>query len=223
MNPCGTCDTADPRTSEAARSATSRPPVGRWRAMNCLVNLSGNYDYLSEAYYVSQGYENNGEVTFPTCKQMLDAYIPPLFLEKARLEHVAIPEYYISNGYFEPPAAVDPINPFTLKGRIIRAPALARAAARSLTRNYTYAVCCQELPPGSHVRYFRSVLGWCSNERYRPASMLIWRTFGIPLGRVRVVELASGELLLSDIAPLPLESLRFRERRYVKEQIEWVS
>jgi len=197
--------------------------VGWMPEVECYVNLAGSYDYLSEPYYVSQDYEHGGKPIRPTGKEMLDAYVPPLFLEKAGLAGLSIPEYFISNGFFEPPVIVDPVNPFTLKGRVVLKPGRAKNIGRSLTRNFTYAICCQVLPAGSRVAYFRSVLGWCAPAAYRELAGLIWAKFNIPAAKVRVIRLKNGRSLLSDIAPLPFETLTAREGRFIEERIRWDS
>jgi hypothetical protein len=188
-----------------------------------LVNLAGNYDYLSTGYYLSQDYETGGRSIRPSCKEMLDAYIPPLFLEKAKLAGVAVPPYYISNGYFEPPVIIDPINPFTLKGRVVLKSGRAKSIAKSLTRNFTYAVCCQEIPDGGKIAYFHSLLGWALQPRFRELSSVVWKVFGIPLARVRVIRTGNNQYLLSDIAPLFMEDLKVRETGYLKERVSWDS
>jgi len=188
-----------------------------------LVNLGGDYDYLSRAYYISQDVENSGELVRPTCKEMIDAYVPPLFLEKAQLAGLEVPEYYISNGLFEAPAIVDPVNPFTLKGRTAMKPSRVKSIAKSLTRNYTYAVCCRPLPEESKIIRFRSILGWSLQAQYREASQVIWNVFSVPLGIVRLIQTKDGKLLFSDISPLPFEELSKREKKYIEERVSWVS
>ncbi|HOP06403.1 MAG TPA: RimK-like ATPgrasp N-terminal domain-containing protein [candidate division Zixibacteria bacterium] len=188
-----------------------------------LINLGGNYDYLSRAYYVSRDLEHAGKPIRPNCRQMLDAYVPPLFLEKARLANVPIPEFYISNGFFEPPAIVDPINPFTLRGRVVMKPGRVKTISRSLTRNHTYAVCCQEIPPQARVIRFRAILGWTVSPSLREAAAMVWNVFSIPLATVRALKLEDGSVLLSDIAPLYLEDLKPREMHHLKERVKWVN
>ena len=188
-----------------------------------LVNLAGNYDYLSDGYYLSQDYEIGGFSIRPSCKEMLDAYVPPLFLEKAKLAGVPVPEFYISNGYFEPPVIVDPINPFTLKGRVVLKSGRVKSIAKSLTRNFTYAVCCQEIPEGGKVVYFRSILGWTVQPRFRELSRIVWEVFGVPLAKVRVMRTKSNQFLLSDISPLFMEDLGVHEAGYLKERVSWDS
>ena len=209
-----------PSKNKTGADACDRP-VARLTDADMLVNLAGNYDYLSDGYYLSQDYEIDGYVIRPSCREMLDAYIPPLFLEKAGLAGLPVPDFYISNGFFEPPVIVDPINPFTLKGRVVWKAGKAKSIAKSLTRNFTYAVCCQEIPPGGKVKYFRSVLGWAIQPELRELSHLVWEVFGIPLARVRVIHTADDRYLLSDISPLFPEDLGVKETAYLKEHLLW--
>jgi len=195
--------------------------IGSVKGEPGFVNLAGCYDYLNRAYYLSQDYENDGEVIRPTCEQMLDAYVPPLFLEKARLAGIPVPEYYLSNGFFAPPVIVDPVNPFILRGRVVLKAGRAKSIAKSLTRNFTYAICCQELPERSRVTYFRSILGWCLQPKLRELSKSIWEVFGIPLALVRVVRTGDGRLLASDISPLSIGDLSVRETKYLEERVTW--
>jgi hypothetical protein len=188
---------------------------------DCYVNLAGNYDYLELPYYVSQDYEGRGEDIHPTCQEMIDAYVTPLLLVKARLAGMQVPEHYISNGYFEPPVVIDPVNPFMSRSQVVLKPGRENAVAKSMTRNFTYAICCQDMPPGSRVVYFRSVLGWSSAVRYRQLSRHVWDVFRIPLARVRAVLTEEGDILLSDISQLPFERLRPRERAYLEGRVIW--
>lgn len=188
---------------------------------DCLVNLAGRYDYLELPYYISQDLEASGKKVYPSCGEMLDAYITPLFLEKARKAGLKIPEYYITNGYFEPPVVVYPINPFMQKFSIVRKAGRKTGMAKSMTRNYTYAVCCEEIPEGAEIRHFRSVLGWSTSRRYRDLSRNIWEAFRIPLAGIRLLVLESGETLLSDLFQLTFESLNQRELAWLAERINW--
>lgn len=203
------------------KTARERDFVAWFEMGNCYVNLEGDYDYLENPYYVSQEYEIKGKHLLPTCKEMLDAYIPPIFLEKARRANIPVAEHYISNGYFEPPVIIDPINPFMIKSRIVMKPGREQTIMKSMTRNYTYAVCCQKLPANSEVKKFRSVLGWCSNDKFRQMSKAVWDVFHIPLATVRVIIPPKGDLLLSDISPLEFKDLRRNEFEYLEENVNW--
>ena len=188
---------------------------------NFFVNLAGLYNYLEMPYYISQDFENSGREIHPTCKEMLDAYIAPLFLEKARSNGLEIPQYYISNGYFEPPVIIDPINPFSIKSCTVYKNSRVNSIAKSMTRNFTYAVCCQEIPAHSKVTSFHSILGWTLSRNFLAVSNSLWQCFRIPLAKVRVIVTALGQVLMSDISPLPIESLGLKERHFLEQQIQW--
>jgi len=195
--------------------------VARYPSGDFYINLAGDYDYLERAYYISQDYENSGREIHPKCREMLDAYVPPLFLEKATMAGIEVPGYYISNGYFEPPVIIDPINPFMIKSRIVNKSGREKSISKSMTRNFTYAICCQEIPPQAAIVKFRSVMGWSVAEKYRDISKLIWDTFRIPLATVRVIIRTDGTILLSDISQLPYQKLGMNELRYLDRYIQW--
>ncbi len=207
-------------STSAGRHATNSH-IAYYPEGECYLNLAGSYDYLESPYYVSQAREHDGIKIHPTCKEMLDAYVPPLFLHKAQLAGLPAPEYYVSNGYFEPPVIIDPINPFMIRSRVVLKSGREEAVAKSMTRNFTYGICCQELPPGSHIERFRSVLGWCFHTRYRPLSQVIWNVYKIPLAKVRVIVKDDDSILLSDISQLPYETLSAREHRHLEEHVQW--
>ncbi|MFH2056501.1 MAG: hypothetical protein ABIJ61_11120 [bacterium] len=147
--------------------------------------------------------------------------MPPLCLEKARQAGLAVPNFYVSNGFFEPPVIIDPINPFMIRSRKILKSGREHSIAKSMTRNFTYAICCQELPPNAHILYFRAVLGNCNSSRYLPLARAIWYLFGIPLAKVRVIVNGSKEPLLSDISQLLPSKLSKRELAYLQGETRW--
>ena len=185
------------------------------------INLYGKYDYMESAYFYSQDVEAAGLEIHPSCKEMLDAYITPIMLEKARTGGIPIPAYFISNGYFEPPVIIDPINPFMIKSRTVLRSNNTDKIARSMTRNYTYAICCQELPAEAKVKKFRMILGWSTAKAYRELAMMVWDTFKLPLATIRVIVLKTGMILISDISHLPYDDLNDKEMAYLAGKIRW--
>jgi hypothetical protein len=210
-----------PVKSSGKAVGTKGTYVGYLNHEDCLVNLAGDYRYLKLGYYASQDFETGTNGIHPTCQEIMDGYVMPLFLEKARRAEVPIPNYYISNGYFEPPVIVDTINPFMSRHSIVMKASAQERVAKSLTRNFTYAISCQELPPGARVGYFRSVLGWSPNPRFRALAQSVWEVFRIPLARVRVIVVDNSQALLSGLQPLPFERLSERERSFVEKMVRW--
>lgn len=204
-----------------ARSNGDGRRIGYLNREDCLVNLAGDYRYLKLGYYASQDFERGTNGIHPTCQEIMDGYVMPLFLEKARRAGVPVPGYYISNGYFEPPVIVDTINPFMSRHSIVLKAAAQERVAKSLTRNFTYAICCQELTPGAKVGYFRAILGWSPTPRFRPLAQSVWEVFRMPVARVRVVVTDDNQALLSGLQPLPYEKLSERERAYVERAVRW--
>lgn len=205
--------------SEPLFPVEDRQVLGWYSAENLLLNLHGDYDYLTAGYYISQDLEARGYPVAPTCLQILDGYVTPLMLEKARLAGLPVPNYYITNGYFEPPVIVDPVNPFMSGHSVVWKRGHQERVAKSMTRNFTYSICCQELPPGAQVRTFRALLGWSPDRRYQELAQGIWKVFRIPVAVVRVVVGDDGKQLLS--AMNPLTKLKAKERAYLNRVVRW--
>ncbi len=208
------------RIAEIERILAERPVAYLPRA-GCYVNLVGDYDYLTDGYYTSQALEDAGATVYPTCKEAVDSYVVPVFLERAKTANLPVSEFYLTNAHFEPPVIVDAVNPFMYRHSVVRRAGHQERVAKSLTRNYKYAICCQELPPGSSVGFFRAVLGWCQPKRYRPLAVEVLETLHIPLARLRVITLPDGTALLSDLGPLPFASLNARERAHLNRVVQW--
>lgn len=196
------------------------PPGEPWLG-GARVNLSDGCRYLEEGYYQSQALEMLGQEVIPGTADMLDAQVVPLALARARLAGIPTPEHYISNGYFDPPALVDPINPFMSGHALVLRAGRRDQVARSLTRNYTYAICCQELPEGGRISTFRLVLGRTRSPVYRELGRAVWETFRLPMARVRVIRSPGSPPLFSAMEPLSLPSLTRAERAILEEELEW--
>jgi hypothetical protein len=206
-------------------SETPRPAVRALLAYlpaeDCTVNLTGDYTFLDPGYYASQDQQAQGTPVHPTCREALDAYVVPVLMERARFARIPVPDYVISNDYFEPPALVYPINPFMTKSAEVWRPGRQDDISKSLTRNYTYAICCQKLPAGAKVVEFRAVMGWTLKPRHRPLAEAVWRNLRIPLARVVAIRPTEGDLLLSAIRPLPARELTAREIRHLDGILTW--
>jgi len=203
------------------RASDPFSPIGFWEQNACWVNLYGDYDYLSAGYYASQDYERSGFPVYPTCKDVLDSIIVPIFLEKAAIHGQKVPEYYITNAYFEPPVLVDTINPFMSRHSLVTKTGHQERISKSLTRNFKYSICCQEFPDGSQISHFRAVLGWSQQAKHRHLAEKIWEIFRMPLAKVRLILANNGDILLSGLKPLPYAELTRREHDFVNQRITW--
>ncbi|MBI1729241.1 RimK-like ATPgrasp N-terminal domain-containing protein [Candidatus Acetothermia bacterium] len=210
-------------SSKPPDSNSSDPfsPVGFWKEKACWVNLHGDYSYLTAGYYASQDLESTGLCAHPTCKEILDGMIVPLFLEKASLHKIKAPEYYITNAYFEPPVLVDTINPFMSRQSIVWETGHQERISKSLSRNFKYSICCQELPKGSRIGHFRMVLGQSAKPEYQELATKVWEVFCFPAATVRVIVLKNHKALLSGLKPLPFHTLTQHELALINQKVLW--
>lgn len=186
------------------------------------INLSGDYRYLKEGYYKSLDAELKGMHVYPSCQEIIDAYSVPLCMQKARAVGIPIPKYYITNNYVEPPAIAYALNPFSMRHSVIYRDGRAKVIAKSLTRNFTYAMCCQKIDEASSIRVVNVILNSTTNDEYADLAARVWEAFHLPLVRMRIIVNGHGNhALLSSLNPLPLYRLRARELKLLRSLDQW--
>ncbi len=186
------------------------PPLRR------ATHLSGNYEYLTEGYYECQDAELAGVPdVLPTCGDALDAYVVPIALVKAERAGLAVPEWFIANEYFPVPVVCYGVNPFSRKYAVVRTEAEREVAAKQLTWNYKYTVCCQRITPEGTIAEFRMVAGRTETPEFADWAAKVFDVFHVPMALIRL--LRNGRLALSAIEQLPSKTLTPRERAWVEE------
>ncbi|MBI3871608.1 MAG: hypothetical protein HY304_00845 [candidate division Zixibacteria bacterium] len=179
-----------------------------------LVAASGNYEYLSEDYYRCQDMELSGlGLPRPTCAEALDAYIVPVALEKARMAGLAVPEWFLSNEYFHPPAVVDSINPFSRRFAVVRSEDERAKAAQQLTWNFKFAMCVQKIATTTEVIEIRVVGGRSEQTEFADWASLVHIVFAVPIATVRLLR-TDNQIQFSAISILPHRTLSAQERRW---------
>jgi len=183
------------------------------------VNILGDYRFMSEGHYGSLEAEISGVRAFPTIKEALDAYVVPLCLQRAEAAGIPVPEHYVTNDLFEPPCIVYPINPFMKKHSVVYKAGHVRRIAKSMTRNFKYAICVQKISEDVAIREYRCVLGTTSCDELTAIASKVWETFHLPLCKLRIIE--NDELMLSAIEPLPLQELGPKELKLLRRANTW--
>ncbi len=183
------------------------------------LNILGDYRYLSEGHYGSLEAEISGVRVYPTIKEALDAYVVPLCMQRAEAAGIPVPEYYITNDTFEPPCIVYPINPFMKKHSVVYKAGHVKRIARSMTRNFKYAMCVQRIDDDAAIREYKCVLGTTTCEEISGISSRVWELFHLPICKLRIIE--DGKLMLSSIEPLQLQELGSRELKLLRKANEW--
>jgi len=174
---------------------------------------------MSEGHYGSLEAEISGVKVYPTIKESLDAYVVPLCMQRAEAAGIPVPEYYISNDTFEPPCIVYPINPFMKRHSVVYKAGHVRRIAKSMTRNFKYAMCVQKITEDAAIREYKCVLGTTTCDELGTMASKVWELFHLPICSLRVIE--DGELMLSAIDPLPLQELGSRELKLLRKANEW--
>jgi len=186
-----------------------------------LVNVIGDYTYLTDGYYHSLDLEQTGESVAPTSAECLDAYVVPIALEKAKRGGIGIPHaQLVTERFLAPPLMAYPVNPFSSRGELLPDAASIEARRSGLSYTGKYAVLCQALPRDFRIDTLRVVVGRCTMPEYESFAEILWRTFRIPLMRVRVI-VTEGAFLLSAIEPLPWKALTSEERAQLEEVGTW--
>ncbi|HOQ24969.1 MAG TPA: RimK-like ATPgrasp N-terminal domain-containing protein [Bacillota bacterium] len=188
-----------------------------------LFNMAGDYSYLSEGYYLSQDACLRGKRVFPSPEEILDAYVVPLALEKARQNKIATPEYKITNDEFgiEPPVLLYPINPFSDRFELVSTLEDAPKKFRTVTRLGKYAACVQELPHDDYrIDTLRCIMGKTLTEEYHEFAWKAFKTFGLPLMKIRVI-VTSSQYLFSSICPLEFDQLTLNEKKILEGIGTW--
>lgn len=184
-------------------------------------NLSGDYSYLNSGYYHSLDAELASLGVIPTSQEILDAYVVPLAMEKARIHELAIPHYEIITDKLPPPPMMAyPINPFFSTGELITEKENLEQRRKALSMTGKYAVLCQKLEGDYRIDVVRCIMGKCLNESYRIFAKDVFEIFRIPLMRIRVIVVAK-EYQLSAIEPLTYEDLTLNEKKFLSEMGSW--
>jgi hypothetical protein len=179
------------------------------------LRLSGDYEYLTEGYYACQDAELAGANALPSCADALDAYVVPIALQKAAKAGVPVPDWVLTNEYFPVPAVCYGVNPFSRKYAVVRSEAEREAAARQLTWNGKYTICCQRISPATELVEFRLVCGRTSSPEFADWADRLFSLFRLPLATVRL--LRNGRLELSAVEILPWRTLTDEERAWARE------
>lgn len=178
--------------------------------------LHGDYEYLSEGYYACLSAELEGLEPIPTCADVLDAYVVPLALIRVEKAGLPIPTWYLSNEYFAPPAILYGVNPFARNHAVVLNQEQCEDAARSISRNGKFVMCCQEITHDAQLVEFEQVLGWTPDERFSDWAPALYSLFQLPLASVRLIGIGD-RFYFSAIERLPRTRLSTAGQNYLAQ------
>jgi hypothetical protein len=177
--------------------------------------VSENYSYKSEAYYAILMQETQGRRVEPGTKAILDAFVVPVCLERARMDGIPVADYAISQSCIPAPAVIYGLNYFacTSHFEVLCDDESARELVRHVTNNGKYPFCSQRLEAGARIERAVSIFGNVSSTDPAMAGMAagVWDSFCIPLVEIICIDGPCG-LRLSSLCPVRYSRLAPAER-----------
>ncbi|MCX8207340.1 MAG: RimK-like ATPgrasp N-terminal domain-containing protein [Methanothrix sp.] len=185
--------------------------------------INENYFYKTEPYYTIVQNEFEGIRTVPSSSAVLDAYIVPICLEKARMAGIPVCEWVVSYAYITLPAIVYGLNYFSTPSEhfVVKDFTSAKKAIKHVTNYGKYPFCYQKISDEAEVAVYTSIFGRtvdCSDEIDTLAEK-IYAVFNIPLVSLVLVRDLGG-YRLSSLAPVMYSQLSEKERDLMKSILE---
>ena len=188
---------------------------------NYIINES--YFYKTEPYYTIVKNENDGIRTIPASREVLDAYIVPICLEKAKLAGIAVCDWVISYQYVSVPAIIYGLNYFSTPSDyfVVSDIMEARKVVKHVTNHGKYPFCYQKIGNSSSVTKCVSIFGKTteSNERFSALVDKTYKVFQLPLVEIILVDNGS-DFRLSSLTPVKYSQLSNEETELLQNLMD---
>jgi hypothetical protein len=177
--------------------------------------ISENYSYKTETYYSILCHELEGKPVRPASSAILDAYVVPLCLERAKRGGIPVCDWGISQGYVPLPAILYGLNYFATASDffVVDDNAKAKEVIKHITNIGKYPFCYQKLDEGATIHSCIGIFGKTAAPCTRISQLAgkVYEQFSIPL--VTMVFVKIGEQYrLSSLAPTKYSQLSGEER-----------
>jgi hypothetical protein len=177
--------------------------------------ISENYAYKTETYYSILHHELKGEPVQPTSRAILDAYVVPLSLERAKLAGIPVCTWGISQGYIPLPAILYGLNYFATPSDyfVVRDMDQAKEIIKHLTNKGKYPFCYQKLTDDATIHSCVGIFGKTTSPGPSIPLLVqkVYEQFLIPLVTMIFVKTADS-YLLSSLSPTKYSHLSAEER-----------
>jgi hypothetical protein len=185
--------------------------------------INESYFYKTEPYYTIVKNEYEGIMTIPSSSDVLDAYIVPICLEKAKLADIPVCDWVISYQYISLPAVVYGLNYFSTPSNhfLVKDIAEAKKVIKHVTNHGKYPFCYQKIAEGATIVKCVSIFGKTINCRQSVAGLAdrIYQTFRMPLVEIMLVKDESG-YHLSSLAPIKYSQLSKEETEMLQNLLD---
>jgi hypothetical protein len=184
--------------------------------------ISEDYSYKTEPYYTLLNYELAGKNVRPASSTVLDAYVVPICLERARLAGIPVVEWGVSQGYVPLPSIIYGLNYFATSADFfeVRDSKEAKEVIAHVTNKGKYPFCFQKIPANAMVHSCIGIFGRTTDSCAAVAGLAekIYQVFSIPL--VTMVFVRTGnDYLLSSLSPAKYSRISGDERALLNAYI----
>ncbi len=177
--------------------------------------IAEDYSYKTEAYYTILAHELAGDDIHPSSRAVLDAFVVPVCLERAKLAGIPVVGWGISQAYVPLPAILYGLNYFATASDffVVQDNEQAKDVIKHITNKGKYPFCYQKLDDGATIHTCTAVFGRTTGSCTAIAghAEMIYGLFSIPL--VSMVFVKTGkEFALSSLSPTRYTHLSDGER-----------
>jgi hypothetical protein len=185
--------------------------------------INESYFYKTEPYYTIVKNENDGIKTIPSSSDVLDAYIVPICLEKAKRAEIPVCDWIISYQYISLPAVVYGLNYFSTPSDyfVVKDLIEAKKVIKHVTNLGKYPFCYQKINEGSTVVKCVSIFGKTIKccDGVSALADKIFRVFNIPLVEIVLIKDETG-YRLSSLAPVKYSQLSKEEAEMLQNLLD---
>jgi hypothetical protein len=185
---------------------------------NILHVISENYYYKTEPYYTILRHELEGRTVSPSSSTVLDAYVVPICLERAKLAGISVCPWEISQAYIPLPAIVYGLNYFATSSDyfVVDDNEKAKDVIKHITNKGKYPFCYQKLEEDARIHTCTTIFGKTAGSCSSIAQFgeKLYDLFSIPL--VNMIFVQTGEdYALSSLSPVRYSQLSDSERKLI--------
>lgn len=188
----------------------------------CTYVISENYFYKTDTYYHIVQSEVEGTIVVPSSAEVIEAYVVPLCLEKAKKAGIPVCPWEISYMYAPIPSIVYGLNYFSNPADfiVLNTEAAAPVVIKHITNKLKYPFCYQKIEDGAAVITVTAIFGRTTvhDEEIAKLADACYRVFRIPLVNIVLVSSTNG-YLLSALTPLRYSQLTREDRRCLEETL----
>jgi hypothetical protein len=153
--------------------------------------VSDNYFYKSETYYRIVHQEIEGNHVVPSSRDLIEAFVVPICLEKARMHGIRVCSWEVSYGYAPLPAIAYGIHYYSdpAEYSILRESEVAREVIHHITNRGRYPFCYQPISDTAEVFSIIAVFGETTEKQMelRHIARIIYAAFKVPLLAITLV------------------------------------